>query len=260
MKIMMTGHSGLIGTELQERFKENDMCLVDRENDHDIIPFKKLVVDNPDVIIHLASNCMIREIIKDPDLMAENVWATYQVYEAARKTGCKKVVYFSSSRVNHDTYTPYTAGKMFGEHLAKAYKECYDIETLIIRPETVWDVKEKKDRVIPLWIKNAQNDAKITVYGGYRKILSPIHVKDFCDAFMVFFENFMNDDLDEKIWSISGYPLSAKEVTDIILNVTGSKSEVEYLEPETGQPQGFEMEENHAFGKVGFEEALKREL
>jgi len=240
MNIIVTGSGGLIGQRLcKHLIKEGNAVLeVDRVHGGDIEYFNfnerfKLKVD---LIIHLASNCLIREIIDEPILAFDNVRNHFNIYELARKLDCENVVYFSSSRVYHHEENPYTVSKKFGEALANAYFNCYDINSLIIRPETVWAMDDKKERVITRWIKDAMNNHDICVYGDKEKELSPIHVDDFVAEFIKLLDTFLlSGGLITQ--SIAGKTLKVTDIIDIIKRVTESKSEVDYCEEELAQPQ-----------------------
>lgn len=234
MRILVTGNHGLIGSKICEKLKLlHEVVGVDKDNFVECLynfygePF--------DLIIHCGANCIIRNIIKNPSLVMENIDSTFLVMEFARRTGCKKVILFSSSRVEHKEENPYTTGKKFVENIAEAYKQCYGIDYLIIRPETVWGPNDNLKRVIPKWIKAALNNEKIIVYGNKYKTLPPIHVDDFTDYFMVYFNTFNN--FKNKIIKITGKELLVTKIIDLIKKYTSSKSKVVFKNVELSQPQ-----------------------
>jgi len=223
VEVLVTGSKGLIGSSLVNRLKQEHN--VDEFDIGDSLKNKRY-----DLIIHCAAHCVIREILKNPRLMIENIKVTTDVYEFARKTNSKKVIYFSSSRVNHSEGSPYTAGKLLGEHLAAAYDNCYGIKSLIIRPETVWDIGDWRVRVIPHWILCALKNQPIVVYGDRDKVLSPILLEEFIDITMSLIN--VNGNI-----SISGQTTKVTDIINTILKITKSKSEVRFEAPEMTQPQ-----------------------
>ena len=257
--ILITGSNGLIGKRLVEILKPNyEIIEINRKKSkflNLIGRFKKI-----DIIIHLASNCMIRDIIKTPSLSFDNVRNTFDVFELARKNGCKKIVYFSSGRISGSKFNPYTISKIYGEELSKAYKDCYNIDYLIVRPDTVWGINEKKPRIIPLWIKNAQTNKDIIIYGDKNKTLPPIHVNDFTTIFLQMFNKFIDNNLNNKTILISGIPIKAVEIAKIIKNQTKSKSKIIFKDVETGQPQQYAKCYNQLISKIPFKIALRNAL
>ena len=229
MKGIIIGYKGMIGKRIVKNLR--NWVGIGREDNIWDLP-----KDNYDFIIHLGANCIIREIIKNPKLAKDNIDTTYNVFEFARVNGIKKIIYFSSSRVEHDETNPYVVSKRFGEEMAKAYKECYDIDYLIIRPECVWSEDDKHNRVITNWINNAKNNEDIIVFGDRTKRLSPVYVSDFVNEYLQEQERFLLGDYD-KVISISGRALSVTYITDTIKRTLESSSKVIYKEPEISQPQ-----------------------
>lgn len=233
MKILVTGYKGLIGSRIYRELSNRGYNVLGYDKQEN----KSALIPKVDAIIHCASHCIIRDVIENPDLAFENVASHFNIYEMARQMGCKKVVFFSSSRVTHSQKNPYTASKVFGEELAEAYRQCYGIESIIIRPETVWAIDDMHDRVIPAWIRAAMKNEDIIVYGNESKELPPIHVDSFVDIFLHIFKEFLNNNIIKTIWYISGKPWHADELIKIIIEQTKSNSKVIYKDAELTQPQ-----------------------
>jgi len=230
-KILITGHNGLIGSSLWDRLK-NEYQLYG----YDIVePRNNGFHNEVDMIIHCASNCVIREVIKDTSLMMKNIQITHSVMEKARGSGAK-VVLMSSSRLNSPYYSPYTAEKQFMENISKAYKDCYGVDSVIVRPETVWGYHKDDNRVIPNWIKLAKNNEDMIVFGDKEKELSPLFVEDFISELVKIINNFDDFKNGDPI-TITGEIMKACEVIDIIKDFYDSRSNVIFLEPEMSQPQ-----------------------
>ena len=114
-RILIVGHCGLIGSSLWNRLREYyrlyGFDLVALNDDG--------FSENVDMIIHCSSYCVIREVIKNPQLMVENIKMTYKVMEKAKEDNAK-VVLMSSSRLNSLGNSPYTVGKQFMENIPSA--------------------------------------------------------------------------------------------------------------------------------------------
>ena len=229
MKYLIFGDEGLIGTEIKKQIKGEYAC-VD-------VNTQEIPEGDFDCIIHLAANCIIREVIKDPELARSNVSITHEIFEIAREKGIKKIVYFSSSRVRSPQSNPYVASKLYGESLCQAYKDCYDMDCLIIRPETVWSMEDKHKRVITAWIEAAKEFEDIFVYGDKDKKLSPIHVETFVKVFLQILKGFMNGSDPKRCYGISGKSLKAIDIIDKIKKHFNSKSKVIFKDAERTQPQ-----------------------
>ena len=231
MKFLIFGDEGLIGTEIKKQIKGEYAC-VD-------VNTQEIPEGDFDCIIHLAANCIIREVIKDPELARSNVSITHEIFEIAREKGIKKIVYFSSSRVRSPQSNPYVASKLYGESLCQAYKDCYDMDCLIIRPETVWSMEDKHMRVITAWIEAARDFDDIFVFGNKEKELSPIHVESFVKKFLQILQGFIDGSDSQRIYGISGEPINVVELTNKIKKHFNSKSNVIFKDPEKTQPQKY---------------------
>jgi UDP-N-acetylglucosamine 4-epimerase len=169
-KVLVTGGSGFIGTELvtQLHQKGYEITILDRADkpiglDHvkyikgDLSNAARCVMAcaGQDYIIHLAGKARIPESFINPDAyFDDNVVGTRNILTAASAVGVKKFVYAGSSSVygnntapNKPTHKPdplnyYAMSKLFGEHLCKQYKIMFDYR--VFRKSTyffdVWKV------------------------------------------------------------------------------------------------------------------------
>jgi len=255
MKILVTGYKGLIGRKIYNTLNKlgHNVTGFDRGD--------KLIDQYYDMIIHCAANCIIRDVIRDPSLTKENIDLTFDIMELARRSNCKKVILFSSSRVTHNEDNPYIASKKFLENMARAYKDCYNIDYIIIRPETVWGRNDNPVRVIPHWISCAFDNQAIDIYGDKNKKLSPLYIDDFIIEFMKIFERF-DEYKNTEPMIISGKPMLASIIANKIINVINSKSRIIFLKPELTQPQDVTVKINKNEIRLDnkFEERLKEYL
>lgn len=238
-KILIVGHKGLIGRSLWNRLeKSHHVCGFDT-TDPEADGFSEKV----DMVIHCSSHCIIREVIKNPLLMLENIHMTYRVMEKVKNNNTKAIL-MSSARLNVLYNSPYTVGKQFMENISNAYRDCYGIDRVVIRPETIWGYKKDDNRVIPNWIKLAKNNEDIIVYGDEMKELSPLFVEDFTNEVIKIIDDFDNFKNKTPI-TITGRPMKVGDIISIIKNFYNSKSKVVFLEPEMSQPQICRSEGQH---------------
>lgn len=240
-EVLVTGSKGLIGSELMKRFPE--AVGIDKGD--------KIPNDRFEVIIHCAANCVIREVIKNPELAKENVDFSFQILEKARRDR-SKIILFSSSRVTGEE-NPYVTSKKFMEDLALAYKNCYNLRYIIIRPETVWSRDEKNRRVINTWIDAVKDNNPIVVYGNEDKELPPIQVTEFVKIFLDIFNKF--DEFVYKTLTISGQPRKVTEIINAIGDYYNKTPNIKFEDPEPTQPQ--KCNGADITGEIPFEEQLK---
>jgi len=200
MKYIMSGSKGLIGEQLKKRLdKEGHECILEIDQrlgsntlslgSYQLTP----ATQHTDIFFHLGAFCKINETVKHPELAHfNNAEGTFQALEFCRKNNIKKFVYMSSSRALSPEENPYTASKKYGEHLCEAYKQCYGIDYLIIRPSTVYGpCHDLTTRLITKWIISALKREPLTLHGDPNtKTLDFTHVDDFVDGIILLLENW----------------------------------------------------------------------
>lgn len=175
--LLMTGAAGGLGTALRDRLKAN--CDVLRISDRaDLGPARAgeeimlsdladaqavdAMVQGCQAIVHLGGISVEADF--GPILQA-NILGVYNLYEAARKFGVKRVVFASSNHVmgfykQSETITVdhparpdslYGVSKAFGEDLSRMYYDRYGIETACLRIGSSFP--EPKDRrMLASWL------------------------------------------------------------------------------------------------------------
>lgn len=144
MKILITGSNGYIGKNLVDFFSAtNDVTTLTREthNLRNPIDFS----EHFDIIIHCAGNPSAKKCIDDPhSAIQDNIIATYNVLEYAKRMKIKKLVFLSTCEVytgNIDACendlpnctNMYSATKLSCEHICQAYFNSYDfMDTCVI--------------------------------------------------------------------------------------------------------------------------------
>ncbi len=201
MRILVTGSSGTIGTRLCETLlqSEHDIVCVDWEPNQWIpeidamthrldLRKKEEAMQMPgdvDIVIHLAANARVHELVENPDRAMDNFLSLFNTLEFARQNNVKRFV-FASSRESYgntpaEKYTedmvrvencesPYTASKVGGEALVHSYKACYDIDQVIIRFSNVYGMYDNSVRVVPQFIRRAKAGETLHVYGREKNL------------------------------------------------------------------------------------------
>jgi len=176
-RILLTGAAGGLGQALRDRLKANcntlrmsDRVAFGPAREHEEIVIADLsdcaavlaMMEGVDAVVHLGG--ISTEAAFAPILQA-NIVGMYNLYEAARKQGCKRVVFASSNHVTgfykqSETITAdhpprpdglYGLSKAFGEDIARLYFDRYAIETACVRIGSSFP--EPKDRrMLASWL------------------------------------------------------------------------------------------------------------
>ena len=176
-RLLLTGAAGGLGRVLRPRLKSRcDVLRVSDIADLGVAAageeLKRVdladraavfaLLHDVDAVVHLGG--LSTEHAFDP-IVATNIVGTYNVYEAARRHGVKRIVFASSNHVIGfyrqdevlDTRVPmrpdghYGLSKAFGENLAQLYWDRYGLETVSLRIGSSFP--EPKDRrMLATWL------------------------------------------------------------------------------------------------------------
>ncbi len=255
MNYAITGNKGLIGTYLKKRLdEEGHKCVlqIDKREGFDTtdLMFKDYKLsDKVDIFFHFAAQCRINEAIANPILVHKNnVDGILSVLEFCRKHKIPKIVYASTSRVLSPERNPYVASKIYGEELVKSYHDCYGLDYIIIRPSTVYGpMFDETSRLINNWLTSAFKNEPLRLYGSITKTLDFTYIDDFIDGIMLAIKNKWN-----KEYNISGESeTSLIALAGEIITQVGSVDKIEYLNPETAQPQEVKVDISE-MKKIGY--------
>lgn len=253
-KILLTGSSGMIGTRVFEKLSSKyNVVGVDKEknkwfaqlNEKTIIAnllrnedLGKLPKDI-DLIIHLAANARVYELVKNPEKALDNVTITFNILEFARRNDIDRIIFASSREVYgnlnekggiaedrvriENSESPYSASKIAAEALIHVYRKLYGIDFVILRFSNLYGMYDDSDRVIPLWIRQALRNEDLTVFGK-DKILDFTYIDDAIEGVIKIIERF--DEVKGETFNIAfgkGIKLNyvANKIKELLLS--GSK-------------------------------------
>ena len=208
MKIIVTGGAGFIGSHVVRSLlsEGHEVTIVDDFNDFYNPAIKRSNVASfpspveiaeidlrdweairgifekvrPDAVIHLAARAGVRPSIADPKLYIDtNITGTFHVLEAARLSGCQKIVFASSSSVYvlsknvHfreelpilQSLSPYAATKIAGEQLCGNYVNLHGMRIACLRFFTVYGPGQRPDLAIHSFTDAIEHGRPIKQFG-----------------------------------------------------------------------------------------------
>jgi len=265
MKYIISGSKGLIGEALKKRLDKKHECVleIDQRLGSNLLSLDSIkltpTTQNTDIFFHLAAWCKINEGTENPSLPhLNNANGTFNALEFCRKNDINKFVYMSSSRVLSEEENPYTASKKYGEHLCEAYRQCYGIDFLVIRPSTVYgEHHDLTTRLLTKWAINSLTNKPLVIYGDKDKTLDFTHVDDFVDGIELLINNWGK--AKNKSFDICGN--DCRKLSDVAKYIF--HKEPVFKEPEIAQPQRVKVDisKMREFGfdpKIKLEEGVER--
>lgn len=223
MKFLVTGGAGFIGSHIvahlldanhQARVLDNfttgkrenlDFAaghrnLEVREGDIRDVATVAAAMEDIDGVFHEAALVSVPKSVEHPDLSFDiNVKGTFNVFEAARKAGVRRVVYASSAAVYGDNehlplsetltpipVSPYGLDKLYAEHLGALYQSLYGQQMVALRYFNVFgprqDPKSPYSGVISIFVDRLNAGTVPTIYGDGEQTRDFVYVGDIVQA------------------------------------------------------------------------------
>lgn len=159
-----------------------------------------------DFVFHEAALGSVQRSVEDPLTTHEvNATGTLNVFEAARESGVKRVVYASSSSVYGDSETlpkvetmtpepksPYAVSKLTGEYYASVFTELFGLDVVSLRYFNVFGPRQDPlsdyAAVIPIFIRQLLRGESPTIFGDGRQSRDFTYVRNVVEANLLAYE------------------------------------------------------------------------
>ena len=266
-RILVTGGAGFIGSHLVEQLLAEPVAEVvvldnlvrgSRANLEAVLDDERLrlvegsitdldllreVADGCDHVFHLAALWLYECVHEPRSALDVNVVGTYNVVEAAHEAGIRKVVYSSSASVygnaretpmteEHpfDNRTMYGGTKIAGEQFFRAFHEQHGLDWLGLRYMNVYgprmDYLGTYVSVIMKVLDRIQEGLPPVIHGDGTQAFDFVHVADVARANVL---ALTSDATDELVNVGVGRETTIRELVELLLELTGSDLEPEYL-------------------------------
>ncbi len=267
-KILITGGAGNVGGSLASRLVENpdnyvvivdnlltgsmdklppksstNWCFIKADvNDmEDLSPI--MVTHKFDYVFHYAAVVGVLRTLENPLLVLKDIDGIKNILNLCKNTGVKRIYYSSSSEVYGEPFEipqnenttplnsrlPYAIVKNISEAFVKSYHQEFGIEYVIFRFFNTYGPKQSEDFVLPKFLKLAQQNKDITIYGDGSQTRTFCYITDNLDLT----EATLRDDFEpnQTINVGSDFEISILELTKLIIEKTNSNSKMIHLPP-----------------------------
>lgn len=271
--ILVTGGSGFLGSHLCERFLNRGFRVINMDNlltgnPENTKHFEKnpayryvkqdvsehiTLEENVDYILHFASPASPVDYQKYPiQTLKVGALGTHNALGLAK---AKKAVFLQAStsevygdpliHPQHEDYwgnvNPigirgvYDEAKRYAEALVLAYHRTHGIDTKIVRIFNTFGPRMRPNdgRAIPNFISQALAGEPLTVYGSGKQTRSLCYVDDLLDGI----EKLLFSSCNEPVNIGNPYEMTMQELAELIIQLTGSRSVIEYRELPQDDPR-----------------------
>lgn len=228
MKYFVTGAAGFIGSNLVDRLLLLGGEVVGYDNfstglheflveasksknfnlyqgDNLDIPALTKAMRGCDFVFHLAANADVRFGVEHARKdLEQNTIATFNVLEAMRANGVKKIVFSSTGSIygeakiiptSEDAPFPiqtslYGASKLAGEGMIEAYCEGFGFQSWIFRFVSILGERYTHGHVFDFYKKLLENPKELFVLGNGCQKKSYLYIQDCLDAIFFAIDNF----------------------------------------------------------------------
>ena len=223
MRFFITGCGGFIGSNLTDRLLLDGHTVVGYDNfctgqkaflesaqksslfslvvgDTLNLQELTLAMQNCDFVFHFAANADVRFGTEHPRKdLEQNTIATYNVLEAMRANGIKRIAFSSTGSVYGEAAvipTPedapfpiqtslYAASKLAGESLISAYCEGFGFQSWIFRFVSILGERYTHGHVFDFYKQLKDDPTKLRVLGNGKQRKSYLYIEDCLDAILL---------------------------------------------------------------------------
>ena len=214
-KLFITGHNGLVGSNLLSYFNKKYNCITINRKKLDLKNKKKLNTflkkHKIDIIIHAAAKAggIHANSTSKIEMFVENVEIQNSLFQCGYKNKIKKIIFlgssciypkFSKHPISEDeilngsleqTNEGYALAKISGVRLCKYYNEKFNTDYRAVMPCNLYGKNDKyhalDSHVIPSLIKKFiegknKNSKNVEIWGTGKPLREFMHVNDLCEA------------------------------------------------------------------------------
>jgi dTDP-glucose 4,6-dehydratase len=279
MKLFVTGAAGFIGSNYVRRvfatsddevtvydaltYAGNEATLHDLEANSRYSFVKGDIRDREavtrameghDAVVHFAAESHVDRSIVNPDeFVSTNCLGTNVMCDVARHVGVDRFLHISTDEVygsiDDGSFTetdplsprsPYSASKAGSDLIALSYLETYGLPVIVTRSSNNFGPYQFPEKVIPLFVTNLLEGAKVPLYGDGLNVRDWCYVDDNCAGV----DLVLRQGEVGEVYNIgAGNEITNRELTELILSSLGAGEDmIEYVEDRLGHDRRYSID------------------
>ena len=267
-RILITGGAGFIASDVAAKLaahKDNEVVVVDNLLTGDVsklptsdgprLKFIKCDVNRFedisgvfyshrfDHVFHYAAVVGVKRTTDNPVMVLRDIDGIRNVLDLSKNTGVQRVMFSSSSEVYGEpveipqnerttplnSKLPYAIVKNIGEAFLRSYQKEYGLDYTIFRFFNTYGPHQSKDFVVSKFIRAALANEDITLFGDGLQTRTFCYIDDNTEACLNAYRR--GEVLNDVVNIGSDAEITIKELAEVIIDVTGSSSQIVHLPP-----------------------------
>jgi dTDP-glucose 4,6-dehydratase len=223
------------------------------------------VLPGHDAVVNFAAETHVdRSITGAADFAMTNCVGVQTLLDACMRAGIARVVHVSTDEVYGSIAegsfretdplapnSPYAAAKAGGDLLARSYVVTHGLDVSITRCTNNYGPYQFPEKVIPLFVTNLIDGAKVPLYGDGLNIRDWLHVDDHCRGIQLVLERGHAGE----VYNIGGgVELTNRELTTQLLDACGRDWDgfVDYVEDRKGHDRRYSLDDTKIREELGY--------
>jgi len=214
----------------------------------------RAAMEGCDRVVHFAAETHVDRSIVDPDsFVLTNCQGTNVVCDTARQLGVERVLHISTDEVYGSVEegssteadllvprSPYSAAKAGSDLIALGYGTTYGLDVVVTRASNNYGPYQFPEKVIPLFVTNLLDGARVPLYGDGLNVRDWLYVEDHCSGI----DRALRHGAAGEIYNIGGgNEISNRELTDRLLALCGrDESAVQYVADRPGHDRRYSVD------------------
>jgi dTDP-glucose 4,6-dehydratase len=224
-------------------------------------------MNSVDTVVNFAAESHVDRSIENPDTFFKtNIMGTYTLLESALKNNKKRFHQVSTDEVfgsldfgekkfdensPYNPRSPYSASKASADHLASAYFHTYGLPVTISNCSNNYGPYQFPEKIIPLFLLNAMNNKKLSIYGDGKCVRDYIFVSDHCRAIDAVLHQ---GTIGEKYCFGGNAEKNGIEIADTILRILGKPDTLkEFVKDRPGHDKRYAIDFSKAKNELNWE-------
>lgn len=214
------------------------------------------VLPGHDVVVNFAAETHVDRSISGPQaFLLTNVVGAQTLFDACLRHGIPRTVHIGTDEVygsiDEGSWTeaeplvpnsPYSAAKAAAEMLVRAYNVTYGLNISSTRCSNNYGPYQFPEKVIPLFVTNLIDRAKVPLYGDGLNVRDWLHVDDHCRGIAI---TIAKGEPGQSYNIGGGLELNNRELTEQVLDAMGADwSSVQPVEDRKGHDRRYSVDDS----------------